>query len=172
MRSGVPAAELHVVFAGGIHDARSAAMVAALAAPLAAAGVRIGVLMGTAYLFTQEAVAGEAIGPVFQGEALACDRTVLFEISPGHAIRCVDTPYFQTFLDLKHRLVLDGRGPDELKDELETVNAPFVEAPEYLGGFWVIDVADETTALDWAARASKALGGRIEVRAFQAPPGA
>ena len=36
--------------------------------------------------------------------------------------------------------------------------------------FWVIDVADEATALDWAARASKALGGRIEVRAFQVPP--
>ena len=34
----------------------------------------------------------------------------------------------------------------------------------------MIDVADEATALDWAARASKALGGRIEVRAFQVPP--
>lgn len=32
--------------------------------------------------------------------------------------------------------------------------------------------ADEQTALDWAARASKALGGRIEVRAFQEAPGA
>jgi acyl transferase domain-containing protein/NAD(P)H-dependent flavin oxidoreductase YrpB (nitropropane dioxygenase family) len=122
MRSGVVAEEVHVVFAGGIHDARSAAMVAALAAPLAAAGVRIGVLMGTAYLFTEEAVAGQAITPVFQGEALACGRTVLFEISPGHAIRCVDTPYFQTFLDLKRRLVDEGHGPDELKDALETVN--------------------------------------------------
>ena len=51
------------------------------------------------------------------------------------------------------------------------VNGPFVEAPEYLGGFWIIDVPDEDAALGWAARASKALGGRIEVRAFQAPPG-
>ena len=31
--------------------------------------------------------------------------------------------------------------------------------------------ADEETAIGWAARASKALGGRIEVRAFQVPPG-
>jgi hypothetical protein len=52
-----------------------------------------------------------------------------------------------------------------------TTNGPFVEAPQYLGGFWVIDVADQETAVDWAARASKALGGRIEVRAFQVPPG-
>ena len=61
---------------------------------------------------------------------------------------------------------------DNSGDGLETVDAPFVEAPEYLGGFWVIDVADDAAALDWAARASKALGGRIEVRAFQEAPGA
>jgi hypothetical protein len=60
---------------------------------------------------------------------------------------------------------------DNTGDSLNTVKGPFVEAPEYLGGFWVIDVADEATAVDWAARASKALGGRIEVRAFQEPPG-
>ncbi len=59
---------------------------------------------------------------------------------------------------------------DNTGDSLSTVNAPFVEAPEYVGGFWIIDVADEATAVEWAARASKALGGRIEVRAFQEPP--
>jgi hypothetical protein len=59
---------------------------------------------------------------------------------------------------------------DNTGDSLRTVNAPFVEAPEYLGGFWIIDVADDESALDWAARASKALGGPIEVRAFQTPP--
>lgn len=59
---------------------------------------------------------------------------------------------------------------DATGDTLSTVHAPFTEASEYLGGFWVIDVADEATALDWAARASKALGGRIEVRAFQEVP--
>ena len=44
----------------------SASMVAALAAPLAERGVAIGVLMGTAYLFTREAVDGGAIMPRFQ----------------------------------------------------------------------------------------------------------
>ena len=60
---------------------------------------------------------------------------------------------------------------DNTGESLNTVDGPFVEAPEYLGGFWVIDVADEDAALGWAARASKALGGRIEVRAFQVAPG-
>jgi hypothetical protein len=59
---------------------------------------------------------------------------------------------------------------DNSGESLRQDPGPFVEAPEYLGGFWIIDVADEQTALDWAARASKALGGRIEVRAFQSPP--
>ena len=59
---------------------------------------------------------------------------------------------------------------DNTGDSPTKVSGPFVEAPEYLGGFWVIDVADEETAVDWASRASKALGGRIEVRAFQEPP--
>jgi hypothetical protein len=60
---------------------------------------------------------------------------------------------------------------DNTGGSLSTTNGPFVEAPQYLGGFWVIDVADQETAVDWAARASKALGSRIEVRAFQVPPG-
>ena len=49
------------------------------------------------------------------------------------------------------------------------VDGPFVEAPEYVGGFWVIEAADEDAAVRWATQASKALGGRIEVRAFQDP---
>jgi NAD(P)H-dependent flavin oxidoreductase YrpB (nitropropane dioxygenase family) len=57
------AEEFHILFAGGIHDALSSSMVATLAAPLAALGVRVGVLMGTAYLFTREAVATGAITP-------------------------------------------------------------------------------------------------------------
>lgn len=47
---------------------------------------------------------------------------------------------------------------------------PFAESTEYLGGFWVIEVADRATALDWATRCSRALQSRIEVRAFQDVP--
>ena len=60
------AGRIEVFFAGGVHDERSAAMVAALAAPLTARGASVGVLMGTAYLFTEEAVARGAVQPLFQ----------------------------------------------------------------------------------------------------------
>ena len=80
----------HVLFAGGIHDARSAAMVAALAAPLAERGVEVGVLIGTAYLFTEEAVATGAITRRLPGGGpRRATGTVLLETGPGHATRCV-----------------------------------------------------------------------------------
>ena len=69
--------ELSVLFASGIHDGASAAMVAAMAAPLAAVAVRVGVLMGTAYVLTREAVEFEAILPAYQTIALECQRTDL-----------------------------------------------------------------------------------------------
>ena len=82
-----PGARVDVLFAGGVHDARSAAMVAALAAPLTARGVGVGVLMGTGYLFTREAVAGGAIGPVFQQQVLEARATAVLETALGHLTR-------------------------------------------------------------------------------------
>ena len=114
--------ELRVLFAGGIHDARSAAMVAAMAAPLAARGAKIGVLMGTAYLFTEEAVQSGAIEPGFQEAALRCQSTVLLETAPGHATRCVDSDYVRAFQSEKVRLEGEGRGPEDVWAELEQLN--------------------------------------------------
>ena len=119
---GVPAEELHAVFAGGIHDARSAATVAAMAAPLAERGARIGVLIGTGYLFTEEAVRTGAIVEGFQQEALRCTRTVLLETGPGHSIRCAETPFFETFRQTKRKLLAGGASPDDVRMELEKLN--------------------------------------------------
>jgi acyl transferase domain-containing protein/NAD(P)H-dependent flavin oxidoreductase YrpB (nitropropane dioxygenase family)/NAD(P)-dependent dehydrogenase (short-subunit alcohol dehydrogenase family) len=116
------AEEIHVLFAGGIHDERSAAMVAAMAAPLTERGAKIGVLMGTAYLFTEEAVASGAIMAGFQTAAIGCDETVLLETSPGHATRCVDTEYVQAFRETKGRLQAEGATQQEMWAQLEQLN--------------------------------------------------
>ncbi|MFC9918245.1 YciI family protein [Agromyces binzhouensis] len=55
--------------------------------------------------------------------------------------------------------------------EPRVLDEPFVEAPLYVGGFWVIEAADETAAVEWATRASRALRTPIEVRALQGEPG-
>jgi acyl transferase domain-containing protein/NAD(P)H-dependent flavin oxidoreductase YrpB (nitropropane dioxygenase family)/NADP-dependent 3-hydroxy acid dehydrogenase YdfG len=114
--------ELSVLFAGGIHDARSCAMVAAMCAPLASRGAKVGVLMGTAYLFTDEAVACGAIQPTFQRAAVACDRTVLLETSPGHATRCAATEYADAFAREKARLEAEGVSTKEMWAQLEQLN--------------------------------------------------
>ncbi|GAA2414381.1 hypothetical protein GCM10010191_25420 [Actinomadura vinacea] len=116
------AGAMSVMFAGGIHDERSAAMVAALAGPLAERGVRIRVLMGTAYLFTSEAVAAGAIVPEFQQAAIECDGTILLETSPGHATRCARTRYAGTFEEERRRLAEAGTPPQEMWRRLEELN--------------------------------------------------
>ncbi|MFJ1910838.1 SDR family oxidoreductase [Streptomyces sp. NPDC088147] len=116
------AAELTVLFAGGIHDARSAAMAAALAAPLTRAGAAFGVLMGTAYLFTEEAVAAGAIQPLFQRSIVAAERTDLLETAPGHATRCAHSAITQDFAHLKDELREQGVPDREIWERLERFN--------------------------------------------------
>ncbi|HIB84031.1 MAG TPA: hypothetical protein EYO59_05400, partial [Chromatiaceae bacterium] len=116
------AQDLHLLFAGGIHDARSAAMVATMTAPLAAMGMQIGVLMGTAYLFTKEIVAGGGIVANFQKQAIKCTRTVGLETGVGHSSRCSDTGFAQEFLATKRKMLADGCSPDEIRDALEDLN--------------------------------------------------
>jgi len=112
----------HILFAGGIHNAASGAMLAALAAPLAARGMKVGCIMGTAYLFTQEIVDSGAVVKGFRDAAISCDRTVNFETGPGHSTRCVDTPFFREFRDARKQLLREGVGADELRDRLEDMN--------------------------------------------------
>jgi len=59
---------------------------------------------------------------------------------------------------------------DVTSGKTRVLDEPFVEAPSYVGGFWVIEAADEATAVEWATRASAALHSRIEVRALQERP--
>lgn len=51
--------------------------------------------------------------------------------------------------------------------EVMTTDGPFAETKEHLGGFWIIEVPDLDAALAWAAKATKACGGPVEVRSFQ-----
>ncbi|MCM9083247.1 SDR family NAD(P)-dependent oxidoreductase [Streptomyces spororaveus] len=113
---------LDLLFAGGIHDERSAAMAVAAAAPLADRGARVGLLMGTAYLFTEEAVAAGAVRPGFQRAAVECTDTVLLHTAPGHATRCAATPYATAFEATRRRLADSGIEPRTMWEELERLN--------------------------------------------------
>jgi hypothetical protein len=49
-------------------------------------------------------------------------------------------------------------------------DGPFADTKEQLGGYFVIEVPDLDTALDWAARAPSATDASVEVRPVLPPP--
>jgi acyl transferase domain-containing protein/NAD(P)H-dependent flavin oxidoreductase YrpB (nitropropane dioxygenase family) len=116
------AESVEVFFAGGVHDERSSAMVAALAAPLTARGAAVGVLMGTAYLFTDEAVECGAVQPLFQRQVMAATRTALLETAPGHATRCVPSPFSENYREFEAELRERGVPERRIWEELERLN--------------------------------------------------
>ncbi len=113
---------VQVLFAGGIHDALSAAMVSALAAPLVARGMKIGVLMGTAYLFTHEIVQSGAIVDTFQQQAVECRETTLLQSGVGIYTRCARTPFCDEFEKVRRELVLASKSDEETLMALELMN--------------------------------------------------
>ncbi|MGE6728356.1 beta-ketoacyl synthase N-terminal-like domain-containing protein, partial [Streptomyces niveus] len=147
------AAELTVLFAGGIHDERSAAMAAALAAPLTRAGVGFGVLMGTAYLFTEEAVRGGAIQPLFQRRILDAERTDLLETAPGHATRCARSAISEEFAALKDELREQGVPDREIWERLERFNVGRLR----LASKGIERVGDDLLAVDETRQADEGM---------------
>lgn len=113
---------VHILFAGGIHDDLSAAMLSVLAAPAVARGMKIGVLMGTAYLFTQEIVGTGAIVKEFQAQAVSCKDTNLLQSGVGVYTRCAKTDFCGEFNRKRRELVLAGKSDDEILRSLEMLN--------------------------------------------------
>ncbi len=82
------------------------------------------------------------------------------------------------FFDLNEAMKAAGvlRGGDALKDthtatslriksgQMETLDGPFAETRETLGGFYIVDVPDLDEALKYAAMVPSAHWGTIEVR--------
>ncbi|MDN5421786.1 MAG: SDR family NAD(P)-dependent oxidoreductase [Chryseobacterium sp.] len=114
--------KISVFFAGGIHNAFSTAFVSIMAAPLAARGVKVGVLIGTAYLYTEEAVQTGAIQQEFQLQAMQAKDTVLLETAPGHETRCLNTAFAQHFSTEKTKLLAAGMDKKEVWEKLEKLN--------------------------------------------------
>ncbi|MEO5829289.1 MAG: YciI family protein [Rhodanobacter sp.] len=71
-------------------------------------------------------------------------------------------------------LGLDGLHPPSMgarisfaEGRARTVDGPFTEASEVLGGYWMIDVASLPEAIEWARRCPAGANEVIEVRQVQ-----
>ena len=51
---------------------------------------------------------------------------------------------------------------------IRMTDGPFLESKEAIGGFYIIEAADDEVALDWASKTSAAISLPIEVRPFWA----
>ncbi len=114
--------EFQLLFAGGIHDGLSATMVNVLAAPLVTRGAKVGVLMGTVYLFTEEAVSQGSILQEFQNQAIQCESTINLVTGPGHASRCVNTTFAEEFYATRRRLLKEGVDAAEVSSHLDALS--------------------------------------------------
>ena len=114
--------ELKIFFAGGIHDAFSAAFVRIMAGPLAMRGAKIGLMCGTAYLYTEEAVSSGAIPKAYQRLLIEKDETLLLKSGSGQETRCVSTPFTDFFLNEKARMEAEGLEPADVMQRLEELN--------------------------------------------------
>jgi len=111
-----------VFFAGGIHDALSSAFVSIMSATLAAKGAKVGVLMGSSYLYTKEAVETGAILPGFQKQAIAKNNTITLEAAPGQETRSLESPFTDFFQKEKKTLQSKYSDSKEVWMRLEDLN--------------------------------------------------
>jgi acyl transferase domain-containing protein/NAD(P)H-dependent flavin oxidoreductase YrpB (nitropropane dioxygenase family)/NAD(P)-dependent dehydrogenase (short-subunit alcohol dehydrogenase family) len=113
---------IRIFFAGGIHDELSAAFVRIMAGSIAAHGVQIGLLCGTAYLYTEEAVECGAIEKAYQRLIIEKNRTVLLKSAVGQETRCVPSPFTEHFLSEKEKMEKEGLESLEILQRLEEMN--------------------------------------------------
>ena len=115
-------AQASVFLAGGIHDSVSSAAAAALASWELGGlldRVSLGFLMGTAYLFTGEAVTSGAIPQLFQDVALSCDRTSTVTTAVGHSTRVAMSGFVSEFEERARDLT--GADPETRSSQLEAL---------------------------------------------------
>ncbi len=118
----VDLSDLCLLFAGGIHDELSASMVQVITAKLIERGANIGILMGTAYLFSDEAVQSGAITPTYQDEIIKSKTNVLLHSGSGHASCCVKTPFIEKFYEEKQKLISSDISDAQILQRLESLN--------------------------------------------------
>lgn len=111
-----------VFFAGGIHDAFSSAFVSIMSATLDAKGAKIGVLMGSSYLYTKEAVETKAILPEFQKLAIEENETVILQAAPGQETQSLKSPFTEYFGKEKEKLQRQNLDSKEIWIRLEELN--------------------------------------------------
>nr|WP_319493995.1 polyketide synthase [uncultured Desulfobacter sp.] len=100
--------DVSVLFAGGIISAVGSHFISAMTAPLAKHGLKIGIQLGTAYLFTKEIVETGALTPVYQQVVQEHTRTTVIGSTVGLNCRTADTTFAGQMMKNEHCRLADG----------------------------------------------------------------
>ena len=114
---GYDLSDVSVLFAGGIHDARSARCLTWLPR-YRSRGASRGLDGDGVYLHGRVCSAG-AVLESYQQDVLGCETTALLETAPGHATRCVENDYVRDFLAEQQRMTDEGCSKHDMWARLE-----------------------------------------------------
>jgi hypothetical protein len=100
----------------------------------------------------------DSYDPSLEGEAMIRDVAALNEEMDAAGAR-----FFAGGLEPAARAKALRKQPG---GEVVVTDGPYLEAKEYVGGFWILEAADMDEALAWARKAVAACRVNVEVRAF------
>jgi acyl transferase domain-containing protein/NAD(P)H-dependent flavin oxidoreductase YrpB (nitropropane dioxygenase family)/NAD(P)-dependent dehydrogenase (short-subunit alcohol dehydrogenase family) len=115
-------AEQTLIFAGGIGTAFGSHFISGLTSHLARRGAKIGIQIGSAYLFTEEIVATGAITALYQKVVCRERCTLVMGRTVGLAARTVPTPFSRRIVAEEFRRLRERMPLKERKEAFERDN--------------------------------------------------
>ncbi|HCY88465.1 MAG TPA: polyketide synthase, partial [Desulfobacteraceae bacterium] len=122
INSGRDLSGLYLVFAGGITTAYASFFISGMTAFLAARGAKIGLQVGTAYLFSNELVDTKAVQKQYQDILIEEDETVVIGKTLGLASRTAPTPFAKMMTDHEAKMIRDKMPLSDRKRSFEKRN--------------------------------------------------
>lgn len=114
--------DIYLVFAGGISTCFASFFMSGLTSFLAARGAKIGIQVGTAYLFADEIVATQCIKPQYRDILLAENETMVIGKSLGLASRTAPTRFARMMLETEALMLKNKESLEDRKRAFEKKN--------------------------------------------------
>jgi len=114
--------DLYLVFAGGITTRFASFFISGMASFLAAKGAKIGLQVGTAYLFSNEIVDTRSVKKQYQDIIIEKDETVVIGKSLGLASRTAPTQFARMIAEHEAQMILNNESLSQRKRSFEKRN--------------------------------------------------
>ncbi|MBF0210998.1 MAG: KR domain-containing protein, partial [Desulfamplus sp.] len=114
--------DLSLVFAGGISTCFASCFISGISSWLAAKGVKIGVQVGTAYLFSKEIVETKSMKEQYQTILCQENETVVIGNSVGLASRTAPTQFARMMVEKEKEMIKRGEKLEDRKKVFEKNN--------------------------------------------------